>query len=216
MNFPRIFLNPYLFVLSYFLSGKLFIQKSLSSGPHLSDATHRAGPTKHHAAAVWPPHATPMPQLKAAVGTARRASRQLPRSPAPAQPRPPRPRHHRPDSCLTRSCPTATASLASVRRRHAPLSERFRTRRCCRAAARAPPPSVLFHRRCRYAARAPPPSVLSRRRSRAAARAPPPSVLPRRQPPPTSAAPLAMPPQQPSSTYTVPSPPTLAGKVPDS
>jgi hypothetical protein len=88
-------------------------------------------------------------------------ARQPPRSPCRRRQRPPRPRPDR-------------LAHASVRRRHAPLSERVRARRRCRAAARAPPPSVLFHR-C----------------SRAAARAPPPSVLPRRQPPPTSATALA-------------------------
>jgi hypothetical protein len=42
--------------LSYFLSGKLFIRKSLTSGPHLSDATRREPPT---AASPVPPTSRP-------------------------------------------------------------------------------------------------------------------------------------------------------------
>jgi hypothetical protein len=56
------------------------------SGPHLSDAARRAGPTRQRVVAAWSPRTTPMPWLKAAVETARRASRQL-ASPAPPTPR---------------------------------------------------------------------------------------------------------------------------------
>jgi hypothetical protein len=49
------------------------------SGPHLSAAARCAGPVQQSATAMWPPRAAPTPRLKAAVGTARRASQQLPR-----------------------------------------------------------------------------------------------------------------------------------------
>jgi hypothetical protein len=52
-----------------------FNSEITDSGPHLS------------AAAAWPPRATLTPWLKAAVGTARRVSRQRPASPAPARQR---------------------------------------------------------------------------------------------------------------------------------
>jgi hypothetical protein len=111
------------FELFYF--GEFVHSEIADSGPHLSAAMRRAGPTWQRAAAAWPPRAAPTPWLKAAVGTARRASRQLPRprrarptaaplsvpppsprraarvltaSRAPPSPRPsPRPRRPRPD-----------------------------------------------------------------------------------------------------------------------
>jgi hypothetical protein len=111
----------------FFLSGKLFIQKSLTSGPHLSDAARRDGPARQRTVATWPPHAAPTPRLKAAVGTARRASRQ-----------PPRPRRSPPDSHLARVARLATAprlahAAAAPTASRAPPSSRpppRRPRRC--------------------------------------------------------------------------------------
>jgi hypothetical protein len=86
--------------------GKLFVRKSLTSGPHLSDAARRAGPVWQRATAAWPPRAALTPRHKAAVGTAHRASQKPPRSrrspptvasPAPPASRPPRTRRRRPD-----------------------------------------------------------------------------------------------------------------------
>jgi hypothetical protein len=86
----------------------------------------------------------------------------------------------------------------------APLSEAATPR--CPSASPLPAP-LHEHLRLLHAF----PLPLPRRRTSTST----PSVLPRRQPPPTSAAPLAKPPQRSSSTCTVPSPPTLAGKVPE-
>jgi hypothetical protein len=111
--------------LSYFLSGKLFIRKSLTSGPHLSDDARCAGPTRQRTAASWPPRVAPTPGLKVAVGTARRAS-----------PQPPRPRRPPPDS-LARAAVAPTARLA----RAAVLTAAVRSRRCL-----GPSPSRAAHR----------------------------------------------------------------------
>jgi hypothetical protein len=96
-----------------------FNSEIAGSGPHLSAATRRTGPAWQRAAAAWPPCTAPMPRLKAAIGTARRASRQ-------------QPRQHR-------ARPTAAPrSVPSPRRPH-----RVRT------ASPTPPPSrpELAHRR---------------------------------------------------------------------
>jgi hypothetical protein len=63
----------------------ILIQKSLTSGPHLSDAARRTGPTRQRAVAAW-----------------------LPRTAPPAA-RPPRSRRHRPDR-LTHAAVAPTAS----------------------------------------------------------------------------------------------------------
>jgi hypothetical protein len=52
------------------------------SGPHLSDAG--LGPARQRTVAAWLPRTTPMPWLKAAIETARRASRQLASLASPA------------------------------------------------------------------------------------------------------------------------------------
>jgi hypothetical protein len=122
----------------------LFIRKSLTSGLHLSDAAWRVGPMRQCAAAAWPPCTAPMLQLKAAIRTAYRTSRQLPRSPAPARPRLPRPRRPSPDRLARAAIAPTVASPAPARQRppHAPLSEDS-TPRCPsaseRVAAAAPP-----------------------------------------------------------------------------
>jgi hypothetical protein len=74
-----------------------FNSEIADSRPHLSAAARRAKPARQRAAATWPPRAVPTAQLKAAVGTVRRASRQLPhRTPRRAR-QPPRIPRRRPD-----------------------------------------------------------------------------------------------------------------------
>jgi hypothetical protein len=95
------------------------------SGPHLSYAACRAGPTWQCAVASWPPRATPTPWFKAAVGTARRTSRQ-PTSPAPPVSRPPRARRRHPESS---PCPHRRLPDSSPRPRHPPPDRSPRSRR---------------------------------------------------------------------------------------
>jgi hypothetical protein len=118
----------------------------LTSGPHLSDAVRCAGPARQRAVAAWPPSAAPMPQLKAAVGTARRASRQLasPRPlasrqrPASHAPPPPRPAMSVPLSeDATPRCPSASEP--------SPLPGRLRRREHDHGERRPSSPLAVLH-----------------------------------------------------------------------
>jgi hypothetical protein len=129
--------------LSYFLSGKLFIRKSLTSGPHLSDAARCARPARQRAAAAWLPRAALTPQHKAAVGTAHRASRLLPRSPAPVRQRVP----------LSVPLPSPTAPRLA-RAATAPTAS-------CVPPSSRPPPRQLCRRPYRFADRAAVPTEAS-------------------------------------------------------
>jgi hypothetical protein len=134
---------------------------------------------------------------------------------APPVSRPPRPCRSPPDSAPPRARRRRPDRPVSVRLCPKTPRPAVRARHRCRAAARAPPPPPCFP--------SPLPAPLHEhlcllRAFPSPLPAPPhehlrPPVFPRRQPPPTSAASLAKPPQRPSSTCTVPSPPTLAGKV---
>jgi hypothetical protein len=85
-----------------------FNSEIADSGPHLSAAARRTGPAWQRTAAAWPPRAALTLRLKAAVGTARRVSRQQPRprrarpTAAPRSVPPPSPR--RPRHVPTASC----------------------------------------------------------------------------------------------------------------
>jgi hypothetical protein len=58
--------------LSYFHLGRFLIQKTLTSGSHLSDAARRAGPAWQRVVATWLPRAMPLQRVKSVVGIARR------------------------------------------------------------------------------------------------------------------------------------------------
>jgi hypothetical protein len=113
------------------------IRKSLTSGHHLSDAARRAGPMRQRAVATSLPCAAPSPWLKAAVGTARRASRQS----ASRVPPSPRQRPH--------ARPTASPRSSRPRRRpvrsRPSLSERH-DHRCLAASAVASTTTVSVAR----------------------------------------------------------------------
>jgi hypothetical protein len=110
------------------------------SGPHLSDAARRARPTRQRAVATWSPRTAPTPWLKAAVETARRASRQL------ASPAPPMPRQRlAAPACLPTVPYLACAATAPTGRVRAPLSEDA-TAHCPSASEPSPLPGRLRRR----------------------------------------------------------------------
>jgi hypothetical protein len=95
-----------------FSSGVILIQKTLTSGSHLSDAVVRAGPAWQHAIATWLPRTAPHPCIKCSIGTTRRH----PDSTAPFRPAPFRPRCRRCPNSLTspRPVPTAPSPLSEA------------------------------------------------------------------------------------------------------
>jgi hypothetical protein len=119
----------------------------------LSAVARRTVPARQPAAAAWPPRVAPAQRLKAAVGTARRASRQRssrPRRPTPRAARPRArqpPRAARPPDCLARAADARTAPPHSRRpdsHRPSPGTPRHRagparrTRATCAATGRGP------------------------------------------------------------------------------
>jgi hypothetical protein len=123
-----------------FSFGEFVYSEIADSVPHLSAA-----------AAAWPPRAAPMPRLKAAVGTACHASRQLPRPrrtrstaaplsvppPSPTAPASPTPPSPRPSPCRPRPPPDRLADRTAVPT-GASLVDAAPVSRCSSAASRAP------------------------------------------------------------------------------
>jgi hypothetical protein len=102
--------------LERFSFGVILIQKTLTSGSHLSDAVVCAGPAWQRAVAAWVPRAVPLQRVKSTVGTARRRPDSAVPTGYPKSPTSPRLGSPRPDRAVT-----------AVRSRAAAVSE---SRRC--------------------------------------------------------------------------------------